>query len=78
MTADLEKILKRMVSNKKTPSERMEISSEIGSILGDLFKDGSYTMEVSSVDGDGIGIGIDAHLNGHEIEMRCLCWREKV
>ena len=63
---DLEKLLKRIIYIRRTPSELAEISSEMRTILDDLFEDGSYTLSVlpDKYTRNGIGVELDARANG--------------
>lgn len=70
---DLEKLLKRIIHIRRTPSELAGISSEMRTILDDLFEDGSYTLSVlpDKYTRNGIGIELDARANGCKIKATC-------
>lgn len=74
MTADLEKLLKRIIHIRRTPSELAGISSEMRAIFDDLFEDGSYKLIVLPDKDtlDGIYIWLDARLNGCKIQASCV------
>lgn len=62
---NLRKILERILYMKRTPSELDRISSEIRTILDDLFGGGTYTLSVlpDKYTRDGIYIWLDAHVS---------------
>ncbi len=70
---DLKKLLKRIIHIRRTPSELVGISSEMRTILDDLFEDGSYTLSVlpDKYTRNGIGIELDARVNGCKIKANC-------